>query len=113
LEPDKDNFVLRIKSGDQAQEVVLTAYDVLALGQASLSFRQNIMTRQRPNTIFVSPADSFAVGWDGLGSAVLIEIRYRPNGNVTFAASPDQVKVLIDALGRLLPQRPATHLTPQ
>ena len=51
LDPDGDDFILRVIGDGQTNEVRLTSDHVLALGQSALSFHQLIMSRRHPGAV--------------------------------------------------------------
>ena len=113
LDPDGDDFVLRINGDGQTNEVRLTSDHVLTLGQSALSFRQSIMSRRHPDAVYAAPVHSIGVAWNALGEGVLMEMKFLPSGNVLFELPPEQIGVMIEGLERLLQQRPASSLTRQ
>ena len=103
LEPDGENFILRVEATDGPTQVVsLTAEQVLSLSQSAPSYRQDILSRLHAGALFASPLRGVGAGWDGFGKAILLDLKLSPSGNVIF-----------DGLRRLLADGPASPLTRQ
>jgi hypothetical protein len=78
LEADGDGFLLRLVENGQNVALLLTADNVLALGQAALSYQQYIMARSHPGAVYAAPVEPIGVAWSALGEEILVSVCSEP-----------------------------------
>lgn len=107
LEPDGDNFMLRFTAKDgNAVSLSITSDDVLALMQSAPTFRQFIMAKRHPGSVYATDAVRMGATWDGLGENILLQVECLGRGSAIYEVAPDNARRLISVLEQILAERP-------